>query len=158
MSARNLTLILAVSDNDMIGKSGGLPWKIKEDMRFFRDTTMGHAVIMGRRTFEEVNQPLKGRRNIIVSSTAKGTGDYEIARTFDEACELAWRTDPEPMVIGGARIYEAAMPMATKILLTLVHRVVDGDTTFSVDRSGGRETSRRRGVEEPDIEFVTLER
>ena len=155
---KKLTLIFAVSDAGVIGKGGGLPWKIPEDMRYFRDSTMGHAVIMGRRTFEEVNKPLKGRRNIVVSRAGKPIDGCEVATSFEAACELAWTTDEEPMVIGGAQIYAEAMPRATKILLTEVHREVDGDTYFQLDRAGWRETERRRGVETSDIEFVTLER
>ncbi len=155
---KKLTLVFAVSDAGVIGKDGGLPWKIPEDMKFFRDMTMGHAIIMGRRTFEEVGKPLKGRRNIVVSRAGKPVLGCEVTTTFDAACELAWATDEEPMVIGGAQIYAQALPRATKILLTEVHRDVDGDTYFQLDRTGWRETERRRGTDTPDIEFVTLER
>lgn len=152
-----LAVIVAIADNDVIGDRGQLPWRISEDLRFFKNTTMGHAVIMGRNTFASIGKPLPGRRNIVVSRTADKFDGCEVARSFEEAVELARQTDEEPFVIGGAKIYEAALPVATKIHLTEVHRRPEGDTTFHLDRSHWRETARRRGESE-EVEFVTLER
>lgn len=152
-----LSMIVAVADNGVIGREGQVPWRIPEDLRFFKNTTMGHAIIMGRKTFAEVGKPLPGRRNIVVSRTADAFEGSELARSLEEAIALARTTDPEPFVIGGAAIYEAALPLATRIFLTEVHRQAEGDTFFHLDRSGWRETSRRRGETE-DVEFVTLER
>jgi dihydrofolate reductase len=152
-----LSLILALADNGVIGKDGKVPWRIPEDLRFFKNTTMGHAIIMGRNTFAEVGKPLPGRRNIVVSRTADAFEGSELARSIEEAIAMARTTDPEPFVIGGAKIYEAAMPFATRIFLTEVHRDADGDTVFHLDRQGWRETSRKKGESE-GVEFVTLER
>jgi dihydrofolate reductase len=152
-----LSLIVAIADNGVIGKDGQLPWRIPEDLRFFKNTTMGHAIIMGRKTYAEVGKPLPGRRNIVVSRTADKYEGAEIARTFEEAVELARKTDEEPFVIGGSAIFEAALPVATRIFLTEVHRDPEGDTYFHLDRAGWRETSRRPGETE-GVEFVTLER
>lgn len=152
-----LSMILAVADNDVIGSEGKVPWRIPEDLRFFKNTTMGHAIIMGRKTFAEVGKPLPGRRNIVVSRTADGFEGSELARSLEEAITMARTTDPEPFIIGGAKIYEAALPFATRIFVTEVHRQVDGDTSFHLDRTGWRETARRKGESE-DVEFVTLER
>ncbi len=154
---RPLSLILAVSDNGVIGDNGKVPWRISEDLRFFKSQTMGHAIIMGRKTFAEVGRALPGRRNIVVSRTADHFDGCEIARTFEAAVELARSTDEEPYVIGGAAIYEAALPVATRIFLTEVHREIEGDTHFHLDRHGWRETARRKGESE-GVEFVTLER
>ena len=152
-----LSLILALADNGVIGKEGKVPWRIPEDLRFFKNTTMGHAIIMGRNTFAEVGKPLPGRRNIVVSRSADGFEGSEVARSIEEAIAMARTTDPEPFVIGGAKIYEAAMPFATRIFLTEVHRQADGDTVFHLDRAGWRETSRK-AAESEGVEFVTLER
>jgi dihydrofolate reductase len=154
-----LVLIVAVADDGAIGQGGKLPWRIPEDLKFFKAQTMGHAVIMGRKTWEEVGRPLPGRRNIVVSRRpGLALEGAEVAPSLEEAITLARRTDPAPFVIGGAAIYAAALPLATKILLTEVHRTVAADTFFPpFDRSEWRETERRKGETE-GVEFVTLER
>ena len=155
----SLTLIVAVADNGIIGKDGKLPWKIPEDLRFFKQTTMGHAIIMGRKTWDEVGKPLPGRRNIVVSRKPDlRLEGAEVTTSLEDAIALARKTDDDPFVIGGAAIFAAAIPLASKILLTEVHQSPDGDTTFpSFDRSAWRETARRKGETE-GVEFVTLER
>ena len=152
-----LVLVVAVADGGVIGKDGGLPWRIPEDMRHFKAMTMGHAIIMGRRTWEEVGKPLAGRRNIVVSRTLSGLAGAEVVGDLASAIALARTTDDEPRVIGGRAIYEAALPLATRIHLTEVHRKVEGDTFFHLDRTGWREVERRPGASE-GVEFVTLER
>ena len=92
-----------------------------------------------------------------MSRTADGFDGCETARSFEEAVELARTTDEEPRVIGGSAIYEAALPVATKIFLTEVSLPAEGDTFFHLDRGGWRETARRKG-ETDGVEFVTLER
>jgi dihydrofolate reductase len=155
-----LVLVFAVSDDGVIGKDGKLPWRIPEDLRFFKNTTMGHAIIMGRKTWDEVGKPLPGRRNIVVSRTVTELPGAEMAESLEAAIALARQTDPEPRVIGGAAILTLALPYATKIYITEVHRKVEGDTFYHLDRTGWRETERRRGAEpgSEGVEFVTLER
>lgn len=152
-----LAMVVAIGDGGVIGKRGALPWRIPEDMRHFKAVTMGHAVIMGRRTHASIGRPLPGRRNIVLSRTADGFEGCELARGLREAIALARTTDDEPRVIGGRAVYEEALPLATRIFLTEVHREVDGDERLHLDRSGWRETSRRAGESE-GVEFVTLER
>lgn len=153
-----LTLVLAIGKNDVIGKDGKVPWRIPEDLKHFRRVTTGHAVIMGRRTWDEVGKPLPERRNLVVSRTpGLSLPGAEVVATLEEAVARARETDPDPMVIGGAQIYRAALPLATRILLTEVDREVEGDTWFHLDRTGFHETERRRG-EDPTVSFVTLER
>lgn len=153
-----LVLVLAVSRNGVIGKDGKVPWHIPEDLAHFRRVTTRHAIIMGRKTWDEVGKPLPKRRNIVVSRTPglllEGA---EVVASLEEAIRLARTSDPEPRVIGGAEIYRLAWPLATKVLLTEVNRDVEGDTFFTVDREGLRETERRVG-QDPDVVFVTLER
>lgn len=152
-----LALVVAIGDGGVIGKGGELPWRIPEDLRHFKAMTMGHAIIMGRKTYASIGRPLPGRRNIVVSRSADAFEGSEIARSLEEAIALARTTDGEPRIIGGAQLYTDALPLATRIFLTEVHRSVDGDAFFQFDRSGWRETSRRPGETE-GVEFVTLER
>ncbi len=154
-----LTMVVAVGDNGAIGLRGRVPWRIPEDLKFFKNVTMGHAIIMGRKTWDEVGRPLPGRRNIVVSrKPGLVLEGAEVAPTLEAAIALARQTDDEPFVIGGSAIYAAALPLATKILWTEVHRDVEADTFFpAFDRAEWRETARRSGETE-GVEFVTLER
>jgi dihydrofolate reductase len=152
-----LAIVVAIADDGLVGKGDELPWRIPEDMRHFKAMTMGHAIIMGRKTHASIGRPLAGRRNIVVSRTADGFEGCEVARSLEEAIALARTTDEEPRIIGGAQIYEEALPLATRIFLTEVHGKHEGDTFFHLDRSGWRETSRR-AAETEGVEFVTLER
>ena len=164
MSAANeprapLAMVVAIGDDGAIGKDGKVPWRIPEDLKHFKNVTMGHAIIMGRKTWDEVGKPLPGRRNLVISRqpglTLEGA---EVFGTLEEAIAAARTTDPEPHIIGGSTIYAAAMPLATRIYLTEVHRTVDADTFFPpFDRSAWREVERRR-AETEGVEFVTLER
>lgn len=151
-----LAIVVAISRNDVIGKDGKLPWHVPEDLKHFKDLTLGHAIIMGRATFEEVGKPLPKRRNIVVTSRGPIPG-CDVATSVEDAIRLARETDREPRVIGGAGIFRAALPYVTTIHLTEIDRDVDGDTRFHLDRTGFREVERRRG-ESPDVWFVTLER
>jgi dihydrofolate reductase len=152
-----LALVVAIGDGGVVGKHGGLPWRIPEDLRHFKSVTMGHAIIMGRKTHASIGRALAGRRNIVVSRTADAFEGCELARSLEEAITLARRTDEEPRIIGGAILYEEAIPLATRIFLTEVHGAYEGDAFFHLDRSGWRETSRR-AAETEGVEFVTLER
>ena len=154
-----LALVVAVADNGVIGKDGGLPWRIPEDLRHFKDVTMGHAMIMGRKTFESIGKPLPGRRSIVVSRTpGLALEGALVVSSLEDALARARETDDEPRVVGGSAVYEAALPLATKIYLTEVHRTVDGDAFFpQLDRAAWREVQRRPGETE-GVEFVILER
>jgi dihydrofolate reductase len=152
-----LTLVAAVSRNGVIGRAGGLPWDLPEDRAHFRRTTLGHAVIMGRRTWDERGQPLDGRRNLVVSGSGQVSGTHrEVYRTFDEALAAARDTDPDPMVIGGEQIFRLALPMATRLVLTEIDFEVAGDTFFPpFDRAAWTAVERRRGDR---ATYVTYER
>ncbi len=154
-----LAMVVAIGDNGAIGKDGKVPWRIPEDLRHFKNVTMGHAIIMGRKTWDEVGRPLPGRRNLVVSRTAGLTLEgAEVFPSLEAAIAAARTTDAEPHVIGGSTIYEAAMPLATRIHLTEVHRNVEADTFFPpFDRTVWREVERR-AAETEGVEFVTLER
>jgi dihydrofolate reductase len=152
-----LTLIAAVARNGVIGRGGQLPWNLPEDRAHFQRATLGHAVIMGRRTWDETGAPLPGRRNLVVSRSGQVSGEgREVYPTLDEALVAARRTDPHPMVIGGAEIFRLALPLATRLLLTEVELEPEGDTLFPpFDRSQWRVSERRPGDR---ATYVTYER
>jgi|ERR1051326_71549 dihydrofolate reductase len=151
-----ITLIFAAADNGVIGKAGAIPWRIPDDMKRFKALTMGKRVVMGRKTWESLpKKPLPGRDNIVISRDAnfQAEGATVISRLEDALAG-------EAMVIGGAEIYRAALPFATRIELTEVHGAFDGDALFSFDRAGWREIARERH-QTPDglaYSYVTLVR
>lgn len=153
-----LALILAVAKNGVIGKNGQVPWRIPEDLKFFKQTTMGHAIVMGRKTYEETKRPLPGRRNLVVSrNPGYEAPGCEVFPDLESAIAAARATDPAPFVIGGAEIYRLALPLATRIVLTEIDWDAEGDTVFQVDKTGFVEVERRPG-ETPGVTFIVLER
>lgn len=153
-----LVLVLAVAKNGAIGKDGKVPWHIPEDLRYFKAMTRGHAIIMGRKTYEETRRPLPERRNIVISRQPEYEAPgCEVVGTLEEAIALARTTDPEPRVIGGAEIYRLALPLATCIYLTEIDGEPLADTFFHLDRTGFCETERRK-AETFEGWFVKLER
>ena len=124
-----INIIVAYAENRVIGREGRIPWSIKGEQRRFRELTMGHVVVMGRRTFEEIGRPLPGRWNIIISSTKKFEGEYCCTvASLAQAMELAGAR--EIYVAGGARLYAEALPLAEKLYITKIHDRVEGDTCF----------------------------
>ncbi len=123
-----ISLIVAAATNNVIGRDGGLPWHLSEDLKRFKRLTSGKPIIMGRLTYESIGKPLQGRRNIVVSSCEDLEIDgCEVVATPDDALKLTAGAE-EVMVIGGGKIYEQMLPMADRIHLTRVHASVDGDT------------------------------
>nr|AIA17683.1 Dihydrofolate reductase [uncultured bacterium] len=153
-----LFFIVAVARNGIMGKDGKLPWHIPEDLKFFKETTMGHAIIMGRKTYDERKKPLPGRRNIVVSRKPDFQANgCEVTTSVEQAIALARTTDSNPCVVGGNEIFRLALPYATRIYITEIDRDYEGDTVLDIDLTGFRETERRKG-ETPDVTFVTLDR
>lgn len=135
--------------NRVIGRDNQLPWRLPKDMQFFVATTMGKPVIMGRKTFESMKAPLAGRTNIVVTRDIEYRREgILVAHSMAEALDLAeaqCRADgvDEAMVIGGADVYRMALPLATRLYVTLIDADVDGDTYFpEVDLEAWREVSR----------------
>ena len=125
-----VSIIVAVAQNGTIGDKNALLWHIKEDMRFFRTTTSGHAVIMGRKTFESLgSKPLSKRTNIVVTRQDVEFEGALVAHSLEEAIAMV-EGDEEIFVIGGAQIYAEALKCADRLYLTLVERDYDGDTSF----------------------------
>lgn len=130
MSGPELVLVAAVARNGVIGRNGGLPWRLPDDLKHFKELTMGHPILMGRRTFEEIKKPLPGRRNIVVSTTIKEIPDVEVVRSLDDAMKLLSGTSGPVCVVGGAVLYAAALPVAHALELTELDDAFEGDTSF----------------------------
>lgn len=157
-----ISLILARADNGVIGADGGLPWRLPEDLRRFKALTMGKPCLMGRKTWDSLpKKPLPGRTNIVVTRGFAAEGAV-VVHSFEEAVARARSENPdEIMVIGGAQIFAAALPLARRIHLTEIHTHPEGDTHFpAFDRNVWRETARDEGVAAYGLRysFVTLER
>ena len=145
-----IALICAMSDNRVIGKGNSLPWHLPEDLKYFKRTTMGNSIIMGRKTWESIGRILPGRKNIVITRNPKlQVEGIEMANSLLEAIKLAGKAaiidrSEEAFVIGGAEIYKEALPIAHRFYLTRVHAEVEGDTFFSeFDESDWQETSRK---------------
>ena len=146
-----VVLVLAVSENGVIGRGNALPWDLPDDLQHFKRVTMGCPVVMGRKTFESVGRPLPGRTNIVLTRDASWHhAGVVVASDTQGAVERAQQQAlldgaPALCVIGGAEIYRAFLPMADKIILTEVHGTVSGDAYFDLAQiAGWREISRQR--------------
>lgn len=127
-----VSLIVALSTNRVIGRDGGLPWYLPADLRHFKRTTMGHHLIIGRRTWEEVGKPLPGRDMVVVTRSRDFAPEgVQVVRSVEQALEVA-AADDEPFIGGGAQIYRIALArkLVDRIYLTRIHAEVEGDTFF----------------------------
>ncbi len=158
-----ISMIAALARNRVIGRDGGLPWRLPHDTAHFVKTTMGKPLIMGRRTFDSVGKALPGRRNIVVTSDPGfSVPDVEVARSLDEALELTADAG-ERVLAGGHRIYAAGLALADRLYLTFVDAEVEGDVLFpEFDAGEWNEVARRdfKADERHSFAFsiVTLER
>ncbi len=159
-----LELVVAVAENEVIGRGNGLPWRLPADLKHFKALTLGKPVLMGRRTYQSIGKALPGRTNIVLTRSRDfSPGDALIAPDMDSA-RAAGAGAPALMVIGGAEVYAQCLALAARIHLTLVHtRIEDGDAFFAGWR--GREwRESHRARREPDADnalamtFLTLDR
>ena len=161
-----ISLIVAVAKNRVIGSKNKMPWHLPADFAYFRKMTIGHPVIMGRKTFESIGRPLPGRRNIVISrNTAIRADGVEIMASLEQAIDacLLSAAGPEAFVIGGATLYIDALPRADRILITEVDASPEGDIFFPVlDAKQWEEVSRvHHAADEKNIlamDFVELVR
>lgn len=155
--------VVAMARNGVIGRDGGLPWRLPDDLRRFKALTLGKPVLMGRRTFDSLGRPLPGRENIVLTRdpgwSAQGC---RVVHSLDEALAVAGDA-AEVMVIGGAEIYRVAWPRLERLELTEVHADVEGDTRLEgFDAAEWREVAREHHPADERhafaFSFVTLER
>lgn len=157
----NLSLIVAMSENNVIGRNGEMPWHISADLRRFKQLTMGHFIVMGRKTFDSIGRCLPGRKSVIITrqsdlvfSGANADESLFVSNSLDAALSLV-ADDSEAFVIGGGQIYSTALPRATRVYLTRVHTTIpDGDTFFpELDWSQWKLTSREQHESDQRNEF-----
>lgn len=152
-----LAMVVAMTADRVIGKDGGMPWHIPEDLKHFRRVTMGHAIIMGRKTHESIGRALPRRRNIVITRQRDAVFEgCDVAHSIEDAIAMARAGgDDEPRIVGGGVIYELALPLATKLYVSEVALDVDGDTHFPpFDPEQWTETERRAGE---GVVYRTLE-
>jgi len=160
-SGPRVYLVAAMAANRVIGAAGKLPWHLPEDLKHFKSLTYGHPVIMGRRTWESLGKPLRGRENIVVTRTPNyAAPGARIAHSLEAALALctAART---AFVIGGGELYAAALPRAEGLFLTEIQRDYEGDTRFpEYDRGAWRESRRQphRTADGLRFDFVLYEK
>lgn len=149
------TLIVARARNGVIGKNNTMPWKIPGEQAYFKRMTMGHPIVMGRKTWESIGRPLPGRRSIVVTRNAAyaATG-AEVVGSLDAALALC-ADATEVFVIGGAELFRLALPLANRLLITEIDHDFDGDTYFPApDTAQWRETARDHHPPTPERSFA----
>lgn len=162
---QRIAAIVAVANNGVIGKEGGLPWYLPAELARFKQTTTGHPIIMGRKTHESIGRALPGRTNLVITRNKdfKAEG-CEIVSSLDEAIEKAKKSEgaDEIFIIGGEQIYSEALPLLDRIYLTKVDTEVDGDKFFRYDPREWRQiSSEKHSADEKNkhnFEFTVLER
>ncbi len=162
--AAAVELVVAVAENDVIGRGNQLPWHLPADLKHFKALTLGKPVLMGRKTYQSIGKALPGRMNIVLTRSADfSPGDCVVVAGL-EGARVAAGAEPALMVIGGADIYRQCLPLAQRIHLTLIHtRIEDGDTVFAGWRGAEWElkSSERHEADQKNpypYSFITLER
>jgi len=156
------TIVVAISENHVIGKDNQLLWYMPADLKHFKDITSGHTVIMGRKTYESVGKPLPRRRNIIITRQTITIEGCEVVNSIETALSLC-KDEAEVFIVGGAEIYKQAMSLTDRIYLTIIHKEFEGDSFFpEINASEWKEVFRED--HQPDeknplpYSFITLER
>jgi dihydrofolate reductase len=127
-----VSLIVAMTDGGVIGRDGQLPWRLSADLRRFKRLTMGHHIIMGRKTFDSIGRLLPGRTTVVITrQTDLVIPEAKIVHSLSEALQVSG-DDDEVFIVGGGEIYQQALPLVDRIYQTIVHAAVDGDTVFPV--------------------------
>ena len=146
-----VTMVAAVARNGVIGRDGGIPWKLPGEQARFKATTMGHVLVMGRRTYESIGRPLPGRTTVVVTRNADWTppggrpDGVIVATSSTDALKIAAEIDAQVYVVGGAQVYADCLPYADELLITWVDAEPVGDTLFPpVEWSAWTETSREQ--------------
>lgn len=161
LTSPRIYLVAAVAKNGVIGADGRLPWHLPEDLKHFKNLTLGHPIIMGRRTWQSLGKPLPDRENIVISRKAGFEAPGASVAASLEAAIALCTGEPVAFVIGGAEIYAAALPFANGVVLTEIQQDYEGDTRFpDWDRNGWRETQREAHTAAAGMrfDFVLYER
>jgi dihydrofolate reductase len=158
-----LSAVVAVSDNDVIGRDNGMPWHLPADLQHFKRLTLGKPMLMGRKTYESIGRPLPGRRNLVLTRSVDfAPAGVEVCHSLEQA--LAAVVDqPELMIIGGAALFAQTLPETSRIYLTRVHATVAGEVLLQpLDPAEWRETAREERAADAAnpiaVSFITLDR
>jgi dihydrofolate reductase len=158
---KRVVMVAAVAANGVIGLDGDIPWSIPEDLKHFRAVTRGNTVVMGRRTFDSIGHPLPFRTNVVVTRDRTWAREHVfVAHDLEEAIAEAQDFEGDVMIMGGAQIYAAALPLATHQILTEVHLSPEGDTHYpEFDEAEWQETRREEHLDDdPPYEIRWLAR
>ncbi|MDO9039163.1 MAG: dihydrofolate reductase [Lutibacter sp.] len=159
-----VTIMAAIAANNALGKDNQLIWHLPADLKRFKKTTLNHAVIMGRKTYESLGKPLPNRTNILITRDKNYNAEgCMVVNSVKEALKTAAEVDENPFILGGAEIYTQAMPFADKLDITFVHHQFEADVFFpEIDKTTWKETSRENFKADEnnkyDYSFVTFER
>ncbi|RBQ11986.1 dihydrofolate reductase [Pedobacter miscanthi] len=159
-----ISIAVAVGENYAIGKNNQLLWHMPADLKFFKQTTSGHTVIMGRKTFDSVGKPLPNRRNVVITrDTELKIEGVEVVNSLDKALEITQTEEKPVFIVGGAEIYRQALPKTDTLYLTTIHHTFDADTFFpEIDRNEWKvissETHKADEKNKYDYTFEVLER
>ncbi len=153
-----ISLIVAASENNVIGRAGDLPWKLPDDLRHFKQLTMGKPVVMGRKTWESLRRPLPGRQNVVITHQRDYAAEGCDVVNYPAAALQATRPAEDVMIIGGGRVYEQFLRRANRIYLTRVHANIDGDAWFpQLDDDWQRVTQEHHPADERHEHGFTFE-
>lgn len=158
-----INIIVAVSQNNAIGKNNRLLWHMPEDLKHFKTITSGHTVVMGRKTYDSVGRPLPNRRNIVITRQDLQLPGCEVVHSLADAMDLFVDEDDQVFIVGGAEIYRQALDITDRIYLTVIHKVFEGDTFFPQLGADEWAQTARQDFEPDDknpypYSFITLER
>lgn len=159
-----ISLIVAMDDNNLIGRDNDLPWRIPADLAYFKKTTFGHPVLMGRKTFDSIGKPLPGRENIVLTRNEQFSPEgVTIIHSLDEMLLTKTYADQNLFIIGGAEIFKECLHIADRLYITKIHDTFEGDTYFpEFDEETYRIIYREKGPKDKknpyDYEFLILEK
>jgi dihydrofolate reductase len=159
---QRISIISAMAKNRVIGINNALPWRLPEDLKYFKSLTLGHHILMGRKTYESIGKPLPGRTTVIITRGSYSSQEgAKIAQSLQEAIEICGG-DEEIFFVGGAELYAQALPLADRLYLTEIQAEVEGDAWFpEFDRGQWHEVSRDKRHDEVsgmDYHFVVYDR
>ncbi|TDL34801.1 dihydrofolate reductase [Jeotgalibacillus sp. S-D1] len=145
-----ISIIVAHADNRVIGYQNDMPWHLPKDLAYFKEKTIGKTLLMGRKTFEAMNGPLKKRTNIVVTSNKQWNHEgAAVVYSLEEGIKMLQKKEEETFVIGGGKIYEAAMKYADRLYITVINLKTDGDTVFpDYHTSDWKEISSVKGIKD----------
>lgn len=145
LSNQTISIIVAMSQNGVIGHQGKIPWHLPSDLKRFKKITMGHSVIMGRKTHDSIGKPLEGRKNIVVSQDKNlQLEGCHVVCGFDKALQVAG--EGEIFIIGGEKVYEQFLPITDKLYVTVIHGIIEGDASFPADFLLGEKESKWKSL------------